>query len=814
MYRILLIAAFLFFSNNSSAVTGCQTIEVDYINKAKFKLTDHLFIFEDTSSSLTIKDILNPSIQKCFEHSTNENITPGFTQSAFWLKFAIHNNTSKTQDYLLELKYPIIKEVFFYKTDAGKILRKVKTGDNVPYKHRQVDHRNFVFELSIEPGGQYAYYLRGFNQGETLRFPIQIYTLSDFFRHDYKDKMIIGAFYGLLIFVVIFNIFLFITLRSKLYLYYALYVTTLALFLSNVDGISFKFFWPGSPWFANHSSIFFISLANLFLLLFSKYFLNTKKYSPRLDRVLQILMYLSLLIFVAAIGRGQIYLYAVITANLFSLITIITVMLTAFSSISKQNKEAYYFISSFIMFMFAVMIYVLRNLGVITDNIYTTIILKFGFASEVLLLTFAIIDRFKRIKNEKNLELERLVKMRTEEIKSQNEEIRSQSAQLTEANEELEKLSLVASETDNGVTIFNKNGGIEWQNKGFEKLFGYTYKNKKKQKITNVFGLTENINFGKYLERASKTAQSVLYETEVEMQQGRNKWIQTNLTPITDIENNVVRFIAVDSEITKIKQTEKELLKKNQDVTASILTAKKIQQAVLPPNHEIKKLLPNSFIFFRPKDIVSGDYYWIERIEHNIIFAAVDCTGHGVPGAFMSVVGVNLMSQAVKEHRLKEPSKILNFINEAIIELLSHSDSTKTTREGMDLALCSFNFEENKLLYSGAKNPLYRIRDQKLDVFNSNYIPIGLSKDTAYKDTQVDVQKQDMFYLFSDGFADQFGGEKRKKYLRKNFKALLIEVSRFGMKEQKEILEKTFDEWKNNYEQVDDVLIIGVKLDY
>ncbi|MFZ5552950.1 MAG: SpoIIE family protein phosphatase [Bacteroidota bacterium] len=264
-------------------------------------------------------------------------------------------------------------------------------------------------------------------------------------------------------------------------------------------------------------------------------------------------------------------------------------------------------------------------------------------------------------------------------------------------------------------------------------------------------------------------------------------------------------------EIEKQRQKLEELYK---DVTDSIRYAKRLQESILPPDAQVKKMLPESFVLYKPKDIVSGDFYWFHQKEKNILFAAVDCTGHGVPGAFMSLVGANALNQAVKEHGLSDPGKILDDLNKLSSEALNKHAENNSVRDGMDLAFCTFNTETLQLQYAGANNPLYVIRGNEIISISADKFAIGAFEPGSkhYKTHHVQLQKEDRVYVFSDGYADQFGGKKGKKFMYKRFREMLLEIKNLPMEEQKIKLNEAMEKWRGPYEQIDDILIIGVKI--
>ena len=264
----------------------------------------------------------------------------------------------------------------------------------------------------------------------------------------------------------------------------------------------------------------------------------------------------------------------------------------------------------------------------------------------------------------------------------------------------------------------------------------------------------------------------------------------------------------------EIEQQREKLEELYNDVTDSILYAKRLQYSILPPKEKILDVTPNSFVYFKPKDIVSGDFYWFEKIKNKSLYAAVDCTGHGVPGAFMSLVGANGLNSAVKEHQITKPSEILNYLNAYVSESLNKGNEDSKIRDGMDMTICSIDYDKMILEYAGANNPLYLIRDNEVTIIKADKLAIASFKpgEKSYKNHVLNLKKGDVIYVFSDGYADQFGGTKGKKFMYKNFRKLLFEIHQLPMDEQKSILYNELKKWQGEVEQVDDILVIGVTI--
>ncbi len=263
-------------------------------------------------------------------------------------------------------------------------------------------------------------------------------------------------------------------------------------------------------------------------------------------------------------------------------------------------------------------------------------------------------------------------------------------------------------------------------------------------------------------------------------------------------------------------QKEKDLIEqKNAKIIASIQYAKRMQTAMLPNIEDIQAKIPHSFILFKPRDIVSGDFYWFSHRRGKTLIAAVDCTGHGVPGAFMSVVGDGLLNQIVNIDRITTPSLILDQLHQEVMR--AFRKDSNNNRDGMDLAICMIDHVSHELQYAGARNPLIYLQNGKLETIKGDRFSIGGSNYTdedaftnhtiSFKDTNTS------FYIFSDGYVDQFGGPKDRKFMVRHFKELLLEVAEYPIEDQKKILEETFYLWKGTERQTDDVLVVGFTLE-
>lgn len=286
------------------------------------------------------------------------------------------------------------------------------------------------------------------------------------------------------------------------------------------------------------------------------------------------------------------------------------------------------------------------------------------------------------------------------------------------------------------------------------------------------------------------------------------------------------------SRMQYIRKTNRKINAQKEQITDSIAYAQRIQSAILPSQEVVDGLFPDNFILFRPKDIVSGDFYWIKEVQDHIVIVGADCTGHGVPGAFMSMLGITMFNSLIGERCFDAPGAILDRLRVKVKEMLAQQGNGDEQKDGMDLAIAVYNKNNRELHFSGANNPLYIIRKKSVPVQNDlepfasldngeyrlfeikgDKQPIGVHwEEKPFRTTSVYLKEQDSFYLFSDGFIDQFGGQDRKKFKSMNFKRLLLSVQEKEMELQKQTLEQTFEKWKEDSEQIDDVSVIGIRI--
>lgn len=279
-----------------------------------------------------------------------------------------------------------------------------------------------------------------------------------------------------------------------------------------------------------------------------------------------------------------------------------------------------------------------------------------------------------------------------------------------------------------------------------------------------------------------------------------------NLSTVLAILIFVVYFFK-----SQLNESKAKVKEKNREIIDSINYAKRIQNAMLPSEIFFQRNFNQHFIHYTPKDIVAGDFYWMEEMDGKILLAAADCTGHGVPGALVSLVCYNALNKAVLENKITDPGKILDLTRQFVAEHFSKTD--EKVKDGMDISLVAIDKATKEISWAGANNPLWYIQNNELKAIVSNKQPIGISeKIKPFTSHQIQLSHNDSIYLFTDGYADQFGGNRGKKFMYKQMKELLLSSSHLSMTEQKMVLKYTIEKWKGGLEQVDDILVIGIRI--
>lgn len=655
----------------------------------------------DRGAGLTHKDVakLNDSDFK----RTGDVPTFGFSSDRHWIKLRVVNPEDRKTGRILEVNNPILNICNLYEIRGRDAFRLYTAGDDGRFSDRPIAHLNYQFPLEMAPNSTREFLLLVSSAGEQLQVPLGLWSATEITIRDEKDRLLRGIYFGIILFVLLFNLFLYVIIRERSSLYYVAYIFALLMLQLSLGGFAYRWFWPDSPYLANVANPFFASVSIFALIRFSQQFLQLNEFFPKLNKWYSLAAYITLANSgLSLIYTPEIFQISVLVINSTALVLNVMIIPTAVLVLRKNFKPARFFLLAFVVLVISVFFFILNNFGILRSDFYAAYGLQIGSAVEVILLSFAIVDKFKRFREEA---FDRLTMINNMKAK---------------ANEVLEK------------------------------------------KVTER---TEEI-----------TAQKRVVEVQKE------------------------------------------------EILSSIRYAQRIQNSLLPAEREIKRLFADNFVFFKPRDIVSGDFYWVgETAEDNAwktgsrlrLFAAVDCTGHGVPGALMSVLGHNGLDRCLNHPEVDSPAAALRFINREIVRTLQQEKHAGGVRDGMDMVLCAYNPETRVLQFSGAKNNLYILRDGAFIVLKGDRISVGTDIDFAkvdFTDQEIVLREDDLIYTFTDGFPDQFGGESNKKLKSKTLLGMIAELADYTMDEQKVLMTRIFDQWRGENEQIDDVCLMGIRV--
>ncbi len=737
IFTFMLIGCVAIFSESyAQPITQLEKIPDNYT------IAEDVLFLEDKTTKLTLDDILKAETQQQFKPTKQKSVNFGFSASNFWLKVKFKNNTPEN-NWVFVVGYPQLDYFEFYQ-QKEQGWQQSKYGDILPFHSRAIKHHNFVIALDLPQDSIRTVYIKARSDG-ALQMPMEVDQNAAFFQQDSRGQIGYGLYYGIMLTMILYNLFVFFSLKDINYIYYVCSIFSSTMFFASVSGYGYQHIWSDYPFLNNIFTGSFMGLWVFFSSLFTYNFIDVKKYIPKTSKILYFSMFLGILSVLLSVFAK--YSVAVKVSSASVAINVIIILVCSIVSLFSKNKSARYFALAWFVFLVGTFLIVLSKVALIPTNFITTHGVEFGSVLEVLLLSFALSDRY------------RLIKIQNEQVQADNLRVQR------EANENLEA--------------------------------------KVKQRTLQIQEANEELN-------------------------------QINEEMATTLET--------------VQRQKEEIEKKNFDITSSINYARRIQNALLPPMAEIKAAFPHSFILFKPKDIVSGDFYWFAEIKtenfryHNArrsfgdkaeetemqnqsvgvkqMIAVVDCTGHGVPGAMMSMIGTNLLNEIVSLQGITEPERILTELDKGVNASLSQSQNEN--KDGMVISLCIIDKQQKTLEFSGAKHSLIYIQPNdngqpEMHIIKGSKNSIGgemQHENEPFVRHTISIAKPTTFYSFSDGYPDQFGGVKNKKFMTSQLTQLLFENHELPLDMQRDLLDKTIDEWMwmGRQKQIDDILVVGVKV--
>ncbi len=726
--------------------------------------------YSGVSPNTNYELIQNPEIQKKFVPTSPAKLNFGYTDKAVWLKIIVPPIKNAKVEYIFWVNFTTIDTVDFYQVhpnfqnnsqNNSQTYSLTKSGDMFPFVNREIKHRKFAFPIFLSDSIDNIFYIRVLSKS-SLQIPIDILERKDFELITWKHEMGLGIFYGAMLIMFFYNLFIFIALRDKNYLFYIFSILTSVATFGSLAGHQTQYLFPNLPLLANLfmplSAAAFMTTAAMFAISF----LEMKKYTPKFYYIYLGFIAIGVLLMLLFIIKPSIYGILgriVITIGTF---TALCNLIVGVVSLRSGNKAAKYYLLAFSFYMIGIILIGLRSFGIVPLNFITLNGGEIGGMLEIMLLSFALSDKYSIYRREKE--------------KAQRELLAMQQEQNAILEQKVEQRTLALNETN-----------------------------------------------------------ETLHQTNEEL----------------------------SATVELVKKQSNELSLKNNDIMSSINYARRIQTAILPSNYVLKTCMPTHFVYYVPKDVVSGDFYWFAKIiasdykitnqiQNNtndfIFFAVADCTGHGVPGAFMTVMSNDILNQIVNDRHCYEPAQILAELDKILnktLQLTENQDNDENNygnyydennpessknnndkiinensrvNDGLDIALIRIDKANHEIIFSGANRSILYFPAQENGNFTEipeNKFPIGssfyLKKD--FQQHTINYQKNDLLYLYTDGYADQFGGENQKKFMAKKLKQLIKEIHHLPMNEQKTILQQTMNRWKINTEQTDDILIVGIKLE-
>jgi serine phosphatase RsbU (regulator of sigma subunit) len=690
-------------------------INLSYSNSPLLKLVpetgvynpaESFYYLEDDTRLLDINDILSEAYQPEFNGLKQDKPNFGFSKSNFWFKIRIINKDSLNLDWLFEVPYPPLDSLSFWIYKEGSLVKDYHVGDLIPFNQRPIQHPSFVIPIHLKTDQIYEVYIRVKTESSVL-LPISLKREDIFYPAEKSADVGYGIFYGALFFIMIYNLFIYFTLRDRSYLFYVCSTLSSTLFLASLVGHSFQYLWSGLPWWANKALPFFMGSWGLFSALFARDFLETDKYIPKIHKALYFNLATGglsiLLTFVAPYHISARFAAATLA------IDVIIMLIAGISSWKAQHKVARYYIMAWSMLLFGTFIIIFRNFGILPYNFITTHAVEIGSLMEATLLSLALSDKYSLMRKEK-----------------EDAQVKALALEKQYA-EELEG------------KIHARTAELEAQKKATEE------------------------------EHALVSAKNL-----------------------------------------EIEFAFKEIARKNEKIQSSIRYAQRIQQAILPFHHHFASAFQDYFIFYKSKELVSGDFYWIHQRENFVLTSAVDCTGHGIPGAFMSMVGHTLLEQIVSKSSVFEADKILNELHIGIRSALQQANSDN--RDGMDIALCVINRTNKEVQFAGARNPLYIVENNEFKIIEGDRMHIGgiqNEDERVFTKHTIQATSETRFYICSDGYEDQFGEVSGTKFYRKRFRDLLLKIHPLPMRQQRTEIRENLTQWMGKEKQTDDILVMG-----
>lgn len=765
--------------------------EIEFGQQSEIDITSQVKVFKPAKGFRQINDVLY--IDHLFYENGKRLLEITTRDSMVWTKFSIRNTNKYPISLLLEYRNPNIQEIQFFIKKDFLLIHKREFGTRFPFSKREIKSRFFVKQLMLEPGIKYTIFARIKNHTNQVKIPIKIYDQHGFNLRTSSDNLQAGLLYGIFMTLMLTGLlFLILKFQIRIQLFYILYMFAFITLFFMLDGYALQYIFQDKPYITIYFiKIFPFIIIALFATLSQHYFKLVSE-SYIFNRIISSFIILNLFLFsISAIFQFNINV-SMLLIFLVSL-SLIGYLLFYGSTLHAKDTSYQYFKWAIIFSIPIILVFGMQHFT--SDYGYETfhVVIKLLV---ILQLSFISLSLYKRLQ----INHESTQKANIENLQKLNEVIEEQNQILEQkVNERTQTLEHKNSELEEHIA---------------ENLAITEELHKKRDEM-------ENLN--KELESAFKksSADHIKLHKALMQNEEQQKKLEQSFNEISDKNEKLeVQNEEIQTQRDKIQEQHHLLEIKNRDITDSIIYAERIQHSILPPLNNISNSFPNHFIYFKPKERLSGDFYWHEQVkkENNEIqiISAIDCTGHGIPGALMSIIAKDALSEVILGREIYDPGEILNQINDGVIKTLNKASDENNAKDGMDMALIAVTPRKREIKFAGARNPLYLFRKGELTEYKGSIFSVGTMDfediKVQFETITIPYQPNDVIYMFSDGMADQFGGKQGKKFRYSRFRKMFEQISDLPMNEQKQRIDEIFIKWKSDFEQIDDVLIIGIKL--
>lgn len=778
----------LFILNALTANTFAQKC-ISMNQQSKLDISDKMGIFRTTNKNVRFDQIpedhfFKPNKHKLLNISTNDELV--------WTRFTMRNGNQYPLTIILEYRNAGIGNIDFY-IKKDRLLIYQKDDSNRLLKARGIRGRYAVKQITLDPNTPYTVYTKISGSGNKLKIPVTVYDQFGYNQKSSYDNLESGLFYGIFITLLLTGL-LFLILRFKVHeqLFYIAYLATFTTLFLMHDGYANQYlFWEYNSFISTVTKSFGFVLIGIFSGFLKSYF---KPYCSNKNAInaLTIQFFTNIFLFGFAVSFSLNATAVEILTAISALTLLTTVTIIQLRGLESNNLHRYIYISVILFGIIFGIFTIQPFLRTLYYNDFHAILKTFVIFQLILIaLSFyrriqiahsktqheniANLEKLNTIIEKQKTLLEKKVKERTNSLVQKNNEL----------EEQIKQNKLITKELN------IKHIELEAANKELEKSF----------KSSSA----DHIKLHKAL-MVNKEQQVALQVSIDEISHKNYKLEQQNEEIL--------------SQRDKIREQHHLLEIKNRDITDSIQYAERIQNSIMPPPSLLKEYFKDSYIFFKPKDKLSGDFYWFDTIHANNtichIISAIDCTGHGVPGALMSIIARDGLHEAIHGQKLTDPGKIIMYLNKLIIRTLKKEHAPDSLKDGMDLSLITLYPQEKTMHYAGARNPLYFFKNKELNILDGSIFSAGTigtkEHPVIFKTQTIKYEHGDTIYLFSDGFADQFGGVAGKKFTYNRLKKMFNLLVRLPIQKQESKTTEILHKWQGDYEQTDDIIIIGIKL--